>query len=50
MAVYSLTEGFPRMLFLATMTKLHQNKEEHPDFIPSAPEWTKVSDCDCGFE
>lgn len=47
--IYILTEGFPRVQFLETLRKQHESKQEHPDFIPSAPEWTQVSDCPCGW-
>lgn len=45
--IYILTVGFPKVQFLETLRKQHESKQSHPDFIPSAPEWTKVSDCDC---
>jgi hypothetical protein len=45
--VFVLTSGFPKLQFLETLKKQHQNHEEHPDLIPSAPEWTKVSECHC---
>jgi hypothetical protein len=47
--IYILTSRFPKVLFFETLSKQHQNKEDHPDFIPSAPESTKVSDCDCDW-
>lgn len=48
-AVYILTSGFSKVQFLQTLREQHQRNESHPDFIPSAPEWTRVSDCDCGW-
>jgi len=47
--IYILTSRFPKVLFFETLSKQHQKKEDHPDFIPSAPESTKVSDCDCDW-
>src|SRR5580692_4954223 len=44
--IFILTGGFPKVQFLETLRKQHQDKELLPDFIPSAPEWTQVSDCD----
>jgi len=46
--LYILSGGFPKVQFLETLKKQHQNKQEHPDLIPSAPEWTSISDCTCG--
>jgi hypothetical protein len=47
--LFLLTSGFPKVQFLQTLKKQHENKEQHPDLIASAPEWTSVSDCDCGM-
>jgi len=46
--LYILSGGFSKVQFLETLRKQHEKKEKHPDLIPSAPEWTHVSDCDCG--
>jgi hypothetical protein len=46
---YILTSGFPKVQFLETLKKHHEKKEQHPDLISSAPEWTTISDCDCGM-
>jgi len=46
--LFIVSEGFPRVEFLETLKKQHQNRKDHPDLIPSAPEWTRVSKCDCG--
>ncbi len=46
-AVYIVTVGFPMKQFLETLKNQHKNKEEHPDYIASDPEFTNVSDCGC---
>ncbi len=46
--IFSVTVGFPREQFLETLKQHHQKREEHPDLIAFAPEWTDVSECDCG--
>lgn len=46
---YIVTNGFPTKDFLAAVDGHHKNKQEHPDFIPSAPEWTSVAECNCSF-
>lgn len=45
--VFIVTEGFPRDQFLEILKKQHERNEKHPDYIASAPEWTRVSECDC---
>lgn len=45
--IYIVTSGFPRIDFLTAVEKHHTDKKEHPDLIPSAPEWTRVADCTC---
>jgi len=45
--VYIVTSGFSKEDFLAALDRHHKNKEEHPDYIPSAPEWTSIEVCDC---
>jgi hypothetical protein len=45
--VFIVTEGFPRVQFLEALENQHEKKEEHPDYIPSAPDWTHTSVCDC---
>lgn len=44
---FFLTDGFPQAQVLAILLKQHENRQEHPDYIPSAAEWTRVEDCDC---
>jgi hypothetical protein len=46
--VFIATEGFPRAQLLDALETQHKNQETHPDFIPSQPTWTSVTDCDCG--
>jgi hypothetical protein len=46
---FVLTDGFPKDQVLAVLKKQHENQEEHPDYIPSAPEWQHVEDCDCNM-
>ena len=46
---FILTGGFSRMQFLELVQAQHKRGEKHPDHIPSAPEWTSISDCDCGL-
>jgi hypothetical protein len=38
---------FPKAQFLDALERHHKNQEGHPDFIPFAPEWTSIADCDC---
>ena len=45
-AVFIVDEGFPKVL--QALEAQHKNQEEHPDFIPSEPTWTKLCECDCG--
>jgi len=45
--VFSVTEGFPIEQFLQVLRRNHQEREEHPDFVHSAPEQPKIADCDC---
>ena len=45
---FIVTSGFPKAELLETLEKHHKNKEEHPDLIPSAPEWTSICECRCG--
>jgi len=45
--LYILSGGFSKLQFLEILRKLHQDQKEHPDLIPSAPEWTSIADCDC---
>jgi hypothetical protein len=47
--IYIVTSGFPRVQLLQALEKQHASKQEHPDHIASAPEWTTVSECDCSF-
>ena len=46
--IYIVTDGFPKMQFLQTVKKHHENKQAHPDHIASDPNWTKIDSCDCG--
>jgi hypothetical protein len=48
--VYIVTSGFPRVELFKTLEKQHADKNEHPDHIASAPEWTRVADCDCRWQ
>jgi hypothetical protein len=45
--VYIVTTGFSTKQFLETLKKHHKDKEEHPDYIASDPEFTSVSACGC---
>jgi hypothetical protein len=47
--IFLLTSGFPKLQFFEALEKQHKNNEQHPDFIPSAPEWTRIEDCDCHY-
>jgi hypothetical protein len=47
--IFSVTEGFAQVEFLKALKKNHEDKQEHPDYITSAPEWTKVLACECGW-
>ena len=46
--VYIVTVGYPRVELLQTLEKQHAGQKEHPDYIPSAPDWTHDAACDCG--
>jgi hypothetical protein len=45
--IYIVTVGFSRVELLAALGKQHADNIEHPDLIPSAPEWTRIEACDC---
>jgi hypothetical protein len=47
--VFIMTEGFPKAQLLAALEAQHKEEEEHPDVIPSEPNWTSIADCDCGI-
>jgi len=47
--VFIVSDGFPKAQLLESLKKQHNNKEEHPDHIASAPEWTRITDCACGW-
>jgi len=46
--VFIVTEGFPKARLLEALHKHHERGQGHPDYIASEPDWTHVSDCDCG--
>lgn len=46
---YIATGDFPKEQLLTALEKQHQNREEHPDYFPSAPEFTRIDDCECGM-
>jgi len=46
--VFIATEGFPKTRLLESLHKQHERGQGHPDYIASEPEWTHVSECDCG--
>ena len=41
-------KGIPAAKVLEVVKEQH--KQGHPDYITLDPNWTKVSDCNCGFE
>jgi hypothetical protein len=45
--IFIVTSGFPRVELLKTLEKQHESQKEHPDYIASAPEWTREAVCDC---
>jgi hypothetical protein len=47
--VFFVDEGLPKAQLLEVLETQHKNQEEHPDFIPSEPTWTKVTECDCAL-
>jgi hypothetical protein len=47
--VFIVTDGFPKVQFLETLNKHHEIKIQHPNYIASEPEWTKIADCACGW-
>ncbi len=49
--VYIVDVEFPRVQLLSELEKLHASASggEHPDYIPSAPDWTHVEGCPCGW-
>jgi len=46
---YIVTSGFPRDKLFEALKEHHDKKQQHPDLIPSAPEWTRIEECTCGF-
>jgi hypothetical protein len=47
--VFIVDESFPKAQLLEALERQHKNQEAHPDFIPSEPIWTTVSECNCGL-
>ena len=45
-AVFIVDEGFQKLL--RKLEAQHKNQEQHPDFIPSDPNWARLCECDCG--
>jgi hypothetical protein len=45
--VYIVDVEFPRVQLLSALEKHHGEKQAHPDYIPSAPEWTHEIVCGC---
>jgi hypothetical protein len=45
---FIVTQGFSKTHLLETLIRQHEQGEDHPDYIASAPEWTSVADCACG--
>jgi|HubBroStandDraft_3_1064219.scaffolds.fasta_scaffold338905_2 hypothetical protein len=43
---FIVTAYYPSQQLLAALAKDHPNKLEHPDYIASAPQFTRVEDCD----
>lgn len=46
-AIFIVTNGFPKVELLKALEKQHDNHTAHPDYIASAPEWTRETVCDC---
>lgn len=46
--VFIVTQGFPRTRLLETLKRQHEQGKDHPDYIASEPEWTHITECDCG--
>jgi pyrimidine deaminase RibD-like protein len=44
---FIVTEGFPQQQLFETLKQQHRSDTLHPDYIASAPEWTRVAACDC---
>jgi hypothetical protein len=47
---FIVTQGFPKAQLLEALEAQDKNHQEHPDFIPSEPNWTSLTDCDCELE
>lgn len=45
-AVFIVDEGFQKLLGM--LEAQHKNRQQHPDFISSDPNWTRLCECDCG--
>lgn len=45
--IFIVTDGFPKVQFLEELARQHKVQEQHPDCIPSAPDWTRIVECDC---
>jgi hypothetical protein len=41
------TSGFPIADLQVELNQHHEKGVEHPDYLSSAPEWTRIADCDC---
>jgi len=47
-STYIVNTEYPKVDFLAALERHHKNNQEHPDYVASAPEWTRLEDCTCG--
>lgn len=46
--LFIVDANFPKVQLLEVLNKQHTNKEKHPDYVASVPEFTCISDCNCG--
>jgi hypothetical protein len=48
--VFIVTDGYPKLEFFNELKKQHDKHEAHPDYIASAPQWTRIEECsNCGM-
>jgi hypothetical protein len=49
--MYIVTNGFDKQKFLETLAEQHKAAKQHPDYIPTDPDLTKLPmECDCEFD
>jgi hypothetical protein len=45
--LYTVSGEFPKPVLDGILIDHHKNKQGHPDFITSMPEFWRLEDCDC---